>query len=253
MCQEFAHVYDEFMEVISYTEWADYIEKIWEKHALKPELVLDLACGTGGLAVELSKRGYDMIGADLSIDMLEEAREKAIEEQQNVLFLQQDMREFELYGTVQSIVCTCDSLNYLLDLEDIEKVFRLADNYLDPEGLFVFDINTEYKYKEVLADNVFADTYEDAAFIWQNEYDEVQRLNEYMVTFFVADDKNAYQRGEELHIQKAYSVDEIKYCIEKAGLKLEAVYDGMTLQEPNEKSERLCFVVREQKKGKGTL
>ena len=139
MYQEFAHVYDEFMEVISYTEWADYIEAVWNKHEIKPELVLDLACGTGGLAVELSKRGYDMIGADLSVDMLEEAREKAMEEEQDILFLQQDMREFELYGTVQSILCTCDSLNYLLELRDLEKVFALVDNYLDPNGVFVFD------------------------------------------------------------------------------------------------------------------
>lgn len=248
MYQEFAHVYDEFMEVIPYDEWADYIEKIWQKHGLQPELVLDLACGTGGLALELSKRGYDMIGADLSVDMLEEAREKAMEEQRNILFLQQDMREFELYGTVQSIVCTCDSLNYLLDLNDIEKVFKLVDNYLDPDGLFVFDVNTEYKYKEILKDNVFADTYEDAAFIWQNEYDEEKKLNEYMVTFFV-EEEGAYQRYEELHTQKAYTVEEIQRCIEKAGMKLEAIYDGMTLEEPTVQSERLCFVAREQKKG----
>lgn len=253
MYQEFAHVYDEFMEVISYTEWADYIEAIWNKHQCKPELVLDLACGTGGLAVELSKRGYDMIGSDLSVDMLEEAREKVIEEQQNVLFLQQDMREFELYGTVQSIICTCDSLNYLLKLEDVEKVFQLVDNYLDPEGLFVFDINTEYKYKEILSDNVFADTYEDAAFIWQNEYDAEQKINEYMVTFFIEEDEGRYQRYEELHMQKAYCIQEIRQCIEKAGLKLEAVYDGMTLNEPHDQSERLCFVVREQKKGRMNL
>lgn len=250
MYQEFAHVYDEFMEVISYTEWADYIEAVWKQHGCTPELVLDLACGTGGLAVELSRRGYDMIGADLSVDMLEEAREKAIEEQQNVLFLQQDMREFELYGTVQSIVCTCDSLNYLLDLKDLEQVMRLVDNYLDPDGLFVFDVNTEFKYKEILADNVFADTYEDAAFIWQNEYDAEQKINEYMVTFFIEDEQGCYQRYEELHQQKAYSVDEIIQSLEKAGLKLEAVYDGMTLKEPSETSERLCFVAREQKKGK---
>ncbi|MBQ7916190.1 MAG: class I SAM-dependent methyltransferase, partial [Firmicutes bacterium] len=134
MYQQFAEVYDEFMQDVPYSQWADYIEALWRHHGLQPHLVLDLACGTGSLTVELAKRGYDMIGADQSEDMLYQAREKAEEEEQEILFLEQDMREFELYGTVDSIVCTCDSLNYLLEDEDVQQVFKLADNYLDPGG-----------------------------------------------------------------------------------------------------------------------
>lgn len=250
MYQEFARVYDEFMEVIPYSEWADYIEEIWKKHQMQPDLVLDLACGTGGLALELSKRGYDLIGSDVSVDMLEAAQEKAMEQQQDILLLHQDMRELALYSPVSSILCTCDSLNYILELRDLQTVFHLVNQYLEPGGLFIFDINTKYKYKEILADHVYADTYDDAAFIWQNQYDEAACLNDYMVTFFIEEADGRYQKYEELHTQRGYEVEEIVQCIETADMRVEALYDGFTLQPPKAESERICFVVRTQRKGR---
>ncbi len=249
MYQEFASVYDEFMGEVSYSEWADYIEALWKKHGCRPELVLDLACGTGSLTLELARRGYDMIGADISEDMLEIAREKSGEDASRVLFLQQDMREFELYGTVGSIVCTCDSLNYVTEKDEVLQVFRLADNYLDPGGLFIFDINTEYKFKTVLADACRAETYEDAAYIWENYYYEEEKINEYQVTFFREDPETGlYERSEETHYEKAYSVEEIKELLEQAGLKCEGAYDAFTMDAPKADSERICFVAREQTK-----
>ena len=252
MYQDFAKIYDEFMQTIPYTVWADYIETVWKAHACKPHLVLDLACGTGSLTLELSKRGYEMIGADLSPEMLDIAREKSVEAHQDILYLMQDMREFELYGTVDSIVCTCDSLNYILDEEELKQVFRLAENYLDPGGLFIFDMNTEYKYREMLQDQTFADTAEDAAFIWQNYYYEEEKINEYQVTFFYQDetDPALYRRQEELHYQKAYSVQTICRLLEECHLKVEGVYDGFTLNPPSQQSERICFTAREQRKEK---
>ncbi len=244
MYQEFARVYDEFMETVPYSEWADHIQEIWERHDLRPDLVLDLACGTGGLAIELSRRGYDMIGIDLSEDMLDEAWEKAATAGQKILFVRQDMRQFELFGTVDAILCTCDSLNYILAIHELQAVFERAANYLEPGGLFVFDVNTEYKYREILGDRTFADTYEDAAFIWENQYDPETKENAYQVTFFVEGEKDCFRRYEELHIQKAYTEAEICRCLEKAGLQLEAVYDGLTFEKPQETSERLTFVVR---------
>lgn len=247
MYQEFAKIYDEFMQTIPYDIWADYIEKLWKTHHLKPQLVLDLACGTGSLALELSKRGYEMIGADISPEMLEIAQSKAREENQDILYLMQDMREFELYGTVNSIVCTCDSVNYILEEDELLQTFRLAENYLDPGGLFIFDINTPYKYQELLGEHVFADTTEDAAFIWQNYYYEEEKINEYQVTFFYQED-GVYQREEETHLQKVYAISQICELLEKSYLKVEAVYDAFTLKPPEETSERVCFVAREQRK-----
>lgn len=244
MYQEFARVYDEFMETIPYEAWADHIESVWHQHGERPELVLDLACGTGGLALELSRRGYDMIGADLSIEMLEEAQEKSACAGQNILWIHQDMRELELFGTVDAIVCTCDSLNYITDLQDLEQVFQRVAMFLEPGGTFLFDINTPYKYEYVLADHTYADTYEDAAFIWQNEYDPETRENEYQVTFFVENEKDQYTRYEELHIQKAYSFEEIRACFTKAGFTEEGFYGELSLKAPDATAERVHFIIR---------
>ncbi|MCR5006711.1 MAG: class I SAM-dependent methyltransferase [Clostridiales bacterium] len=244
MYQEFARVYDEFMETVPYETWADHIESLWQKHDVRPTLVLDLACGTGGLAIELSRRGYDMIGADLSIEMLEEAQEKSAVEGENILWIHQDMRELELFGTVDAIVCTCDSLNYITDLEDLNRVFQGVSAYLESGGTFIFDINTLYKYEQVLAENTYADTYDDAAFIWQNYYDPETRENEYQVTFFVEQEQDQYVRFEEVHIQKAYSLEEIRACFEEAGFEEEGLYDELSLQAPGPDAERVHFVIR---------
>lgn len=243
----FAEVYDEFMQDVSYEQWADYMERLWQTHGKHPKLVLDLACGTGSLCVELSKRGYEMIGADISEEMLNQARDKAEQAGQSILFLEQDMREFELYGTVDVILCTCDSLNYLLEEEDVRQVFRLVDNYLNPGGLFLFDVNTEYKFREIMGDRVQAETYEDAAYIWQNYYYEEERVNEYQVTFF-RKQGDLYRREEEVHYEKAYDPEQLKRWLEEAGLRVLGMYDGFTQEAPHAASERICFVAAEQKK-----
>lgn len=251
MYQQFAEVYDEFMQEVPYSQWADYIEKIWKEQGQSPELVLDLACGTGSLSIELAQRGYDMIGVDQSQDMLGQAREKADEAGTPILFLEQDMQEFELYGTVDSIICTCDSLNYLLEAEDVRKVFRLADNYLNPGGLFIFDVNTEYKFRQILGERTIAETYEDAAYIWQNYYYEDEKINEYQVTFFQKQEAGElYSREEETHYERAYDQAELTGWLEEAGLRVVGVYDAFTMEEPGPSSERICYVVAEQKKGK---
>ena len=148
--ESFASVYDLFMEDVNYDEWVDYVEKIFSEFNIKPELVCELGCGTGNIALRLAKKGYDVIGIDVSEDMLSEAKLKAEKEGLDTLFLLQDMREFELYGTVNCILCLCDSLNYITEDEDIKEVFRLVNNYLHPNGLFIFDLNTEYKFKNIV-------------------------------------------------------------------------------------------------------
>lgn len=248
MYDNFAYIYDKLMYDVDYVMWTDYIEKLIEKYSdKKPELVLDLGCGTGSLCIELAKRGYSMTGIDLSTDMLVCAREKSLLEKTDVLFLNQDMREFELYGTEDLILSMMDSINYITDSNDLIKVFKLVNNYLNPEGLFIFDVNTEYKISKVLNDNVFYDLGEDISYIWQNEYDEVSRICSFDITFFVKEGE-LYRRYEEYHEERAYSINEIESALKEAGLELINKHHEFTLSNPKTKSERVFFVC---KKGPG--
>ena len=185
----FARVYDTFMDNVPYKEWADYLGKILKEYGIDDGLVLDLGCGTGSMTEMLASSGYDMIGVDNAEEMLEIAMEKKVESGHDILYLLQDMREFELYGTVRAVISACDSVNYITDDEDLTEVFRLVNNYLDPEGLFVFDFNTEYKYREILGEQTIAEDREECSFIWDNYYDKDERINEYELTLFVRDEE----------------------------------------------------------------
>ena len=162
---EFARVYDLFMDNIPYEEWCDYLAMLLKQHGVADGLVLELGCGTGNMTEALKRRGYDMIGIDNSEEMLAEAIEKNSEsyadpacELKPILYLCQDMREFELYGTVRAVVSVCDSMNYILEPEELLQVFRLVNNYLDPEGVFIFDLNTRYKYEKILGEQTIGET-----------------------------------------------------------------------------------------------
>lgn len=175
----FASVYDIFMDNIPYEEWAEYLSGLLAEYEVTDGIVLDLGCGTGTLTELMAARGFDMIGVDYSEEMLEIAMEKRAESGRDILYLLQDMREFELYGTVRAVISICDSLNYITEEEELEEVFRLVNNYLDPEGVFIFDFNTVYKYREILGDQTIAESREDCSFIWDNYYYEEEQINEY--------------------------------------------------------------------------
>ncbi len=244
--ESFAQVYDTFMDNIPYEEWEEYLSGLLYERGIREGLVLELGCGTGTMTELLACRGYDMIGVDNSPEMLEIAAEKREKSGHDILYLLQDMRCFELYGTVRAIVCVCDSLNYILDEEDLLQVFRLADNYLDPGGYFIFDMNTEYKYREILGETTIAENREEGSFIWENYYDEEEKLNEYELTLFLPERNGLYRKYEEEHTQKAYDPDEVCGLLEKAGLRTEAVYDAFTRNAPKAESERLCFIAQAQ-------
>lgn len=244
----FAQVYDQFMDNVPYEEWCSYICEILKEHGIGDGLVLDLGCGTGKMTRLLAKQGYDMIGVDMSEDMLGIAREH--EESEGILYLLQDMREFELYGTVRAIVCVCDSINYLESEEDLLKVFRLANNYLDPGGIFVFDLNTPYKYREILGDSVIAENRDECSFIWENTFYEEDGVNEYDLTIFCREEGDLYRKYEETHFQKAFDPEEVKKRILEAGMEFVAVYDAFTREAPKQDSERLYFIARERGKMK---
>ena len=242
---EFARVYDMFMDNVDYDAWADYLNTQLKKYGVEEGLVLELGCGTGIMTEMLAQAGYDMIGVDNSGEMLAEAMEKRIESGHDILYLLQDMQEFELYGTVRAVVSVCDSMNYLTEEEDLAQVFKLVNNYLDPGGIFIFDMNTVYKYETLLGDRTIAENREDGSFIWENCYDPESGVNEYALALFLKREDGLYEKHEEFHYQRAYSLDKIKELIIESGMELIAVYDAYTENPAREDSERWTFVVKE--------
>jgi len=241
----FAYVYDKLMYDVNYKEWADYIEKIFEVNNIKPSLVLDLGCGTGSFCLEMDKRGYDMIGIDLSEDMLSIARQKSEGKDDGILYLCQDMREFELYGTVAAIFCVCDTMNYMLTADDLSKVFRLASNYLDPGGLFIFDMDTRYLYEKVLADNTVYIEHEKGSIIWENNFYPEEIINEVNLTMFIKQENSLYRKYQEVHTRRAYDVETVSRLLDEANLDMIGAYHELTDRPPRPDSERIYIIARE--------
>ena len=273
---DFAQVYDTFMDDTPYEEWCDYLVELLEKHRRDGDLaetekdvgnivsdnndvdvininlqqernsILDLGCGTGTLTELLAKRGYDMIGVDNSQEMLQIAMDKRSRSGLDILYLLQDMRSFELYGTVGAVISVCDSINYLLEDEDVVKTFRLVNNYLFPEGVFIFDFNTVYKYEIVIGDATIAENRDNCSFIWENYYHEAEQINEYDLTVFVQENEadDIYRRFRETHYQRGYCLEQMQDYLSKAGLVFMEAIDADTRREVTDVSERIYVVAR---------
>lgn len=244
----FAKVYDTFMDNIPYEEWGTYLTGLLEEYGVKEGLVLELGCGTGSMTEILAGKGYDMIGADNSEEMLEIAIEKRESSGHDILYLLQDMREFELYGTVRAVVSVCDSVNYVTEEEELIEVFRLVNNYLDPKGVFIFDFNTKYKYQNVLGDRTIAEKRDECSFIWDNYYYEEEEINEYELTLFIQEKENLYRKFEEVHYQRAYTLEQMLRLVKESGLEFVTAYDAFTRKQPTDTSERIYMIAREQGK-----
>ena len=274
---DFAQVYDTFMDDTPYEEWCDYLVELLEKHSKDANLaeasleagedggcddndtyvinrnlqqernsILDLGCGTGTLTELMAKRGYDMIGIDNAQEMLQIAMDKRDRSGLDILYLQQDMRSFELYGTVGAVISVCDSINYLLKDEDVVKTFRLVNNYLFPEGIFIFDFNTVYKYEVVIGDATIAENREKCSFIWDNYYHDEQQINEYDLTVFVQEDEktDTYRRFQETHYQRGYCLEQMQDYLRQAGLVFVEAVDADTHRGITDTSERIYVVAR---------
>ncbi len=255
--QAIARVYDRLNAEIDYAAWADFLERCFDRFLpSRPELVLDLACGTGSMTLELASRGYDMIGVDGSAEMLSEAYGRAVD-RQGILFLQQDMRSFELYGTVGAITCCLDSLNYLLGEGDLDACFACVHNYLDPNGLFLFDMNTPYKFRHVYGNNAYVledelvwdagtDTEERAAVYcgWQNTYHPDTALCEFDLSLFEELPNGSYRRADEHQTERCYTMDEIKNALSRNKLEFLGVWSDYAFTAPNDTTERWYFAAR---------
>ena len=244
-------VYDSINSQLDYSRWADFVEECFDRFLpVRPELVLDLACGTGSMTLELSRRGYDMIGVDASPDMLARAYERKLEAEleRDVLFLLQDMRDFELYGTVGAITCCLDSINYLCGEGELEKCFSCAHNYLDPDGLFIFDVNSPYKFKHIYGENTYVfeeDECGGGSFcVWQNFYDEKSGLCDFYLTVFEQNKDGTYTRRDERQCERCYDLSAIKGALEQSGFELLGVYSDLSFAPVSKESERWYAVAR---------
>lgn len=242
MYEDFALVYDRFMDETPYEEWCQFVVGRLKQDQITDGILLDLGCGTGSMTELLAKQGYDMIGVDLSDSMLDIAMEKRAQSGHNILYLQQDMREFELYGTVRAVICLCDSLNYLLEEDDLLTTFKLVNNYLDPNGLFIFDFNTVYKYETVIGDSTIAENREDCSFIWENYYYPEECINEYDVTVFVEEEEDLYRKFTETHYQRGYTLAEMEELVTKAGMSIIEALDADTKGPVRPDSERIYII-----------
>ncbi|MBO4281019.1 MAG: class I SAM-dependent methyltransferase [Lachnospiraceae bacterium] len=244
----FAEIYDRCMDNIPYDEWADRTRRLLRSYGIENGIVCELGCGTGEMTGRLSAMGYDMIGIDNSEDMLMIAREKLYERPEgsgpDILYLLQDMREFELYGTVSACISVCDSMNYLLTKEDLLRVFKLVNNYLDRGGIFLFDMKTEACFA-ALGDETRVEQYRDATIIWENSYRKRKKQNCYRLTMFLKDRGNLFEKEEEIHVQQAYSVDTVKELLTEAGMEFLDAIDADTWLPADAQSERILFAARE--------
>lgn len=242
--EEFASVYDVLLPELDYGIWVDYIEGIFARRGKHPELVLELACGTGSATLELAERGYDMIGLDLSEEMLSVAREKQAESGlSQVLLLHQDMTDFELYGTVDAIVCLLDSVNYIIDPKKLSHMFDLCMNYLNPGGILIFDFNSPYKFSAVLGQHTITVETDDVFFAWENNYNEGTRLNRFELTFFVREGEH-YTRFDETHEQYCYTPEELIGMLESSGFINIELLGELSDTAPEQTAER-CFLICE--------
>ncbi len=268
---DFASVYDTFMDETPYAQWADYISQLIAKYgisqpmgktrteekteensaqALRSEenLVVELGCGTGTFTEAMAARGYDMIGIDNAPEMLNIASGKRERSGIPIMYLEQDMRELDLYSTAGTFVSVCDSVNYLTEDEDVLQMMKLVNNYLYPQGIFIFDFNTVHKYRDVIGDATIAENREDCSFIWENYYHEKEAVNEYDLTIFRKTENGLFERSVETHYQRGYTLPQMQAFVEKSGMKFITAVDADTHEAVTDDSERIYVIAREQGK-----
>lgn len=244
-----ASVYDRLNSGVDYPMWADYIERQFSLYAKnKPSSLLDLACGTGSMTVELARRGYDMTGVDLSDEMLAVARAKCDAERftHDVLLVRQDMSELELYGTVNAVVCCLDSLNYLTETGALKRALVRVHTYLEPDGLFVFDMNAPAKFLRVYGMNSYILEDDGIFCAWQNIYNNKTKLCDFYLSIFRENADGSWERFDEEQRERCYSLRTIKKLLCETGFELCALEGGFDADtaEVNSDSERWHFTAR---------
>lgn len=242
----FSQYYDILTQNVGYSRRADYLLTLMEKLGHTPGLTLDLACGTGSLTLELHRRGVDIYGVDASVEMLSQAREKCADAGADILFLRQKMQELDLYGTVNTVLCTLDSVNHLQGKAEVQKTFQRVSLFLEPGGYFIFDLNTLYKHEHVLGNHVFVYDMEQVYCVWQNRYAPGTGRVDISLDFFQRDGR-LYRRSAEHFSEFAYPMDQVSVWLREAGLDEVRLYHELSFEPPKQDSQRLVVAA---KKGK---
>lgn len=239
----FAYVYDRLMQDVDYEVWTDYIESIIKNNIKKTSKILELACGTGNVTIPLAKKGYDVVGVDISEDMLMIAKNKSVENNLNIFFIQQNMIDLELEQKFDCVLSMCDGINYIIDMDDLLQVFQNVYDVLEDEGIFIFDISSAYKIKNILGNNMFGENLGDICYLWENYFNEESKILEMDLTIFIQHGKY-YKKEEEIHTQRAYKADEIIKLLNKLDFKDIKTYDGFTFDIHRSDSERIFFTAK---------
>ncbi len=239
----FADFYDALTLNVDYKERARYIVDTLKSLNHDMGLTLDLACGTGKLTLELKKLGVDVYGADASEDMLSVAYEKAVEEGfGDMLFLCQKMQELDLYGSIDTCVCTLDSINHMTDIADVKKTFERVSLFMNKGGYFLFDVNTVYKHREVLGDNTFVYDLDEVYCVWENSLKE-NNIVDIDINFFVPNGE-LYERYEESFSERAYTENELTDMLKGAGFEVVKRFGDMTDKAPNDDEQRVIYIAK---------
>lgn len=240
----FAYVYDKFMDNIPYEEWCEYIVHLFRQHQIGQGKLVELGCGTATLSLLMEQKGYSVTGIDNSPDMLTIASEK-LTYPSNIQLLLQDMSDLILQDCYDGFYCVCDSLNYLLAPEDILYTFQGVKDYLRTNGIFIFDMKTIHFYQDILGDQTFCDHQEDCSYTWENNFFEEDNVNQYDLTIFVKQsDTGLYEKYNEVHHQRGYQLEEIIDLLAQAGLEYVTAYDAFTENPPTDDSERIYIIAR---------
>lgn len=239
----FAEFYDSLTKNVDYQAKADYITDIFRRFELQPECILDLACGTGTLTALLKKKGFDIFGVDASSDMLTQANQKALSEGLDILFLCQKMQSLKLYGMIDACVCTLDSICHLSGREQVLKTFLAVSEYMEKGGLFIFDVNTLYKHRNVLADNTFVYDIDEVYCVWQNYLDKESNRVTIDLDFFIPEGEH-YIRQSERFAECAYSEEDIGNMLKESGFEIVGMFDDMSFTPPKPDTLRITFVAK---------
>jgi ubiquinone/menaquinone biosynthesis C-methylase UbiE len=240
---DFSRFYDLLTDNVEYEKRADYFCRLLSMCGIEEGILLDLGCGTGSMSVKMAERGFDVIGVDSSIGMLNAAQQKMFESGKHMLLLNQNMQEIDLYGTVDCAICVLDGINHLDSAEDVRKTFEKVSLFMNQGGAFAFDVNTVYKHKNVLADNVFVYEPDGLFCVWQNSFNETDNSVEISLDFFEEED-SVYYRSSESFAERAYELGDIKKWLEDSGFEVMGIYDDLTTDEVKSDSERAVFLAR---------
>jgi len=239
MYKAISKFYDYIQGDIDYSKYALYFDKLIKRNKKDTKMVIDLGCGTGNLTVLLKKMGYDMTGLDISVEMLDKCHEK----DKDILWIRQDICEMDLYGTYDVFVSFLDTINHITDKRKLKKAFKLVNLFLNDEGLFIFDINTPYKFEHIYKENIFYMIEDELTYIWENNYNRKNKICDMDITFFEKSGKN-YKRYDDYHKEREYGIEELTSLAIEVGFEVIGVYKELTFKDITNKDERAFFVLK---------